>query len=71
MPVEARGDLLIMAKKKLTICEYCNENPLPKGQFRCDECAEKSVMDPSKKTSPAATIMWKQPGGEYSRRPYQ
>lgn len=59
-----------MSKKKLLICEYCDKNPLPKGQFRCDECAEKSVMDPSRKSEPAATINWKQSSGEYTRHPY-
>lgn len=61
-----------MAKKtKKKICQYCEKNEIEDGYFRCDPCADASVMDPSKKISAAATVMWKQPNGEYSRRPYQ
>lgn len=59
-----------MAKKlKKKICEYCGKNEIEEGWFRCEDCANQSIMDPSKKATSAATIRWKQPGGEYTSRP--
>ncbi len=60
-----------MAKnQKKKLCRDCEKNEIEEGFFRCDPCAELSIMDPSKKATSAAPILWKQSNGEYSRRPY-
>lgn len=47
-------------KVKKAICPFCEKNEIDEGWFRCDECAEKAIMDPNKKNVPLLNhSVWK------------
>ena len=47
----------------------CGEK-IPEGWFRCQACADKAIMDPSKRNLPiGGTTKWRKPNGNYTPRP--
>lgn len=52
------------------ICTYCDKNKIKKGEFRCDECASKAVMNPNERNvAIAGQTRWRKANGNYTPRP--
>jgi hypothetical protein len=52
------------------ICRDCEKVKIPKGWFRCDECAKQATFDPSQRIQPVGgATLWRKPNGAYIPKP--